>query len=212
MTSDAVQGTLVVVGAGGFGREVAWLARSASPGSDVVLAVTDPRYLPDAPSGTTLVEHLPSGLPFVCAMGDPTARRATVDTCLSHGLVATSLVHPQVDLSGDNTIGTGAVITAGVIVTTGITIGEHVHLNLGTTIGHDVVVGDYVTTAPGVHVSGHVRIEDGAYLGTGAVVINGSPHDPLVIGAGAFVAAGACVTRHVEPTALVAGVPAVRKR
>ncbi len=55
-------------------------------------------------------------------------------------------------------------------------------------------------------------IERGAYIGAGASILNSSRDSPLVIGAGAVVAAGACVTRPVEAGAMVAGVPAVRKR
>lgn len=214
MPLDDGMDRLVVLGIGGFGREVAWLARSAAPGAHIVFAVTDPAYLPREWRGpeVILLGDVGPGASFVVAVGDPAGRRAGTAACLDHGLVPATLIHPSVDLLGDNVIGAGSVLCAGVIITTDITIGEHVHLNLDTTIGHDAVLGDYVTTAPGVHVSGNVHIEEGAYLGTGAVIINGSAGEPLVIGAGAVVAAGACVTKPVEPGALVAGVPAVRKR
>jgi acetyltransferase-like isoleucine patch superfamily enzyme len=83
---------------------------------------------------------------------------------------------------------------------------------LDCTIGHDVVVGSYSTLSPGVHVSGNVRIGGNVFIGTGACIINGRASEPLTIGDGAVVAAGACVTRSVDPGAMVAGVPAIRKR
>jgi acetyltransferase-like isoleucine patch superfamily enzyme len=100
------------------------------------------------------------------------------------------------------------VICAGTILTTNITLGDHVQINLDCTIGHDVELEEYATLAPGVHVSGCVRIGSGAYVGTGAVIINGDQEQPLTIGTGAVIGAGACVTRSVEPGTTVVGVPA----
>ncbi|MGH7625559.1 MAG: hypothetical protein ACREOJ_09600 [Gemmatimonadaceae bacterium] len=105
-------------------------------------------------------------------------------------------------------LGEGTIVCAGCILTVNIAIGRHVHLNLDCTIGHDAVLEDFVTLAPGVHVSGCVKIERGAYLGTGAVVINGTQVRPLVVGAGAIVGAGAVVTKNVSPGVTVVGVPA----
>lgn len=48
-----------------------------------------------------------------------------------------------------------------------------------------------------------VRLEDGCDIGAGAVILPG-----VCVGRGAIVAAGAVVTRDVEPFAVVAGVPA----
>jgi acetyltransferase-like isoleucine patch superfamily enzyme len=75
-------------------------------------------------------------------------------------------------------------------------------------LGHDVSLHDYVTLAPGVHVSGKVAIGHGAYLGTGAVTVDGGYDQPLVIGERAVVGAGAVVTRDVPPATTVVGVPA----
>ena len=61
-------------------------------------------------------------------------------------------------------------------------------------------------------MSAHVQIGRDVFIGTGANIIHGSAKAPIVIGDGAVIAAGACVTKSVEPDALMAGVPAVRKR
>jgi acetyltransferase-like isoleucine patch superfamily enzyme len=73
-------------------------------------------------------------------------------------------------------------------------------------------VGDFSTVSPGVNIAGNVHVGEGVFFGVGANVINGVHSRPLVIGDGAVVAAGACVTRDVEPNSMVAGVPAIRKR
>ena len=96
--SDADVDLLVIAGAGGFGREVAWLARNAMPEVDVVLAVTDPKWL-DAMASTEvrLLSDLPHDAHFVCAIGDPRGRRSTVEACVNHGLTPTSLIHSSIE-------------------------------------------------------------------------------------------------------------------
>jgi acetyltransferase-like isoleucine patch superfamily enzyme len=46
------------------------------------------------------------------------------------------------------------------------------------------------------------------YVGTGAVIKNGTPTQPIVIGDDAVIGAGACVTKSVAPGLTVVGVPA----
>lgn len=208
---------LYIVGAGGFGREVAWLAEQCwGDALEKVFLVDRAEYL-TGPMGGMPVELLARATAsadtrFLVAIGEPADRRRVVCLCEGLGLAPATLTHPRAELSPRIEIGSGTVVCAGVIATTDIVLGEHVHVNLDCTIGHDVHIGNCSTLAPGVHVSGRVHIGANVYIGTGAVIINGSAGQPLVIGDGAVVAAGACVTRAVEAGAMVAGVPAVRKR
>ena len=209
---------LLIVGAGGFGREVAWLARQRW-GENVPLAflVSSAEYLTPPVNDVTVqmldVAPLLPGDRYVSAISDSTARRALSAMCEARHLQAASVIaHPRIESSRFVEAGEGSILCAGTSLTTDVRIGRHVHVNLHCTIGHDVVIGDFSTLSPGVHVSGHVRIEEDVFIGTGAVIVNGKAGHPLIIGRGAIVAAGACVTRTVEPGALVAGVPAIRKR
>jgi len=208
---------LYIFGAGGFGKEVAWLAQQ-SWGSNVelIVIVDQESYLSGQVNGAPVMlasdvtvkgnEH------FVVAVGNAAMRRRTVDICIAAGLRPATLVHPRVEMSTHVAVGEGSLICAGAIVTTNVLIGRHVHVNLSCTLGHDVRLGDYTTLSPGVHVSGHVEIGSDVFVGTGASIINGQRDAPLVIGDGAVIAAGSCVTRTVDPLSLMAGVPAVRKR
>ncbi len=207
---------LHLFGAGGHGRELAWLARDLH-GDDLALVhlVDDESHLNGPVHGNPvhlLADATPGGF-YVVAIGDPATRERAAQACERAGLVATTLIHPRVEHAADRVrFGPGSVVAAGSVLTVDIALGRHVHVNVGCTVSHDAVLEDYVTLSPGVHVAGHVTIERGAFLGTGATVINGTATDRLVIGAGAVVAAGAVVTGSVAPGALVAGVPAARKR
>lgn len=203
---------VAVYGSGGMAREVAWLAEEC--GHPVVC------FIDDDPSRTGRIMN---GLPVLAidevigrfkdahvaaAIGNPASRERVATRIGDHGLEAVSLVHPRVEKSRWITLGAGVVICAGSVLTTNISVGNFVQINLDCTIGHDVVLADFATLAPGVHVSGNVTIGTRAYVGTGAVIINGTPEQPLIIGEASIVGAGACVTRSVEPGVTVAGVPA----
>ncbi len=208
---------LYIFGAGGSGREIAWLAEQVwGDAVQPVFLVDRPEYLRDSVNGFPVrllsqAECLPDAR-FLVALGDPILRRKAAEACRKAGHTPVTLVHPRVEMSHRVEIGDGVIICAGAIVTTNIFIGPHVQINVGSTVSHDVSIGEFSTLSPGVHVSGNVQIGCDVFIGTGACIINGKPGAPLIIGDGAVIAAGACVTGPVEAGSLVAGVPATRKR
>jgi sugar O-acyltransferase (sialic acid O-acetyltransferase NeuD family) len=209
---------IVIFGAGGFAREVAWLAECVARGN----AATAPCCFVER-DGSPLIGTALNELPVLgareardrfpsaratIAIGDPRLRERIADQALGVGFEFASLVHPNVEMSRFVSFGDGAVVCAGTTLTTNIECGRQVQINLDCTIGHDVILGDFATLAPGVHLSGNVHVERGAYIGTGATIINGEEGAPLRIGAGAVVGAAACVTKDVPPGVTVVGIPA----
>lgn len=208
---------LYIFGAGGFGREVAWLAEQTWGNSvEINFVVDNPRFLKDTVNDipiSLLSEIAPDAdARYLVALGDPIQRQRLASAFSLAGHRPCVLVHPRVEMSRWVKIGEGAVICANCVVTCNVTIGVHVQVNLGCSVGHDVKIGDYSTLSPGVNVSGNVHIGREVFVGTNASVINGEPDKPLVIGDGAIIAAGACVIREVPPRMLVAGVPATIKK
>lgn len=207
---------LYIFGAGGFGREVAWLAEQRW-GERVKLhfLVDRPEFLRAPVNGipVELVSTVDAGedARFVVALGDPAARQAAAQVLADAGMRPATLVHPRVEMSRFIDLGPGTVVCANSVLTCNLVLGAHVQVNLACTIGHDAAIGDFSTLSPGVNISGCVHLERGVFVGTNACIINGKTDRPLRIGAGAVIAAGACVTKDVPPHALVAGVPAVVK-
>lgn len=198
---------IAVYGAGGFGREVAWLAQSAvfgGKGVEIVCFIEDDEALCGTISNDLEVLSLPQAkekypsASVVSGIGVPKVRELTMGKALAAGFDFATLVHPRTEISKWVEIGEGVVICAGNILTTNIILGQHVQINLDCTIGHDVVMGDYATLAPGVHVSGYVHIGKRAYIGTGAVIINGTLNNPLIIGDDVIIGAGTCVTKSIS--------------
>jgi len=208
---------IAIYGASGFGREVAWLAEACSA-KDLPLSVVC--FIDDDTSkhGKCHNDIPVMGLEearkrhpeafVVSGVGGPSVRARLMDKAATAGFSFRTLIHPRVEMSRWIRIGEGTVICAGNILTTNITLGRHVQINLDCTIGHDVFMDDYATLAPGVHVSGCVHIGKRAYIGTGAVIINGSQDNPLTVGEDAIVGAGACVIKSIPSGQTWGGVPA----
>lgn len=121
---------------------------------------------------------------------------------------------PQLSVQGDYSFVRGAslkegsILSAFVDITNNVEIGRCFHANTYSYIGHDCVIGNYVTFAPRVSCNGNVHIEDNAYIGTGAILKQGTPEKPLRIGKNAVVGMGAVVTKDVPPGVTVVGNPA----
>lgn len=205
---------ILIYGAGGFAREVAWLVESCGESYRCRGFIDDDdSHHNESLNGYPVMSldgafaNYPAAA-VVPGMGDPGTREVVMQKAGAAGFSTETLVHPRTERSQWLTVGKGTVICAGCILTTNITIGQYVQINLDCTIGHDAVLEDYVTLAPGVHVSGCVQIKRSAYIGTGAVIINGTRDDPIIIGENAVVGAGACVTKSIPADTTAVGVPA----
>jgi sugar O-acyltransferase (sialic acid O-acetyltransferase NeuD family) len=142
------------------------------------------------------------------AIANSAVREKLVARCVADNVAFFDVRAANVIVMDDVQIGTGAVLCPFVTLTSNIRIGQHFHANLYSYVEHDCVIGDFVTFAPGVHCNGNVLIENHAYIGTGAVLRQGKPGEPLVIGRGAVVGMGAVVTKNVAPGTTVVGNPA----
>lgn len=210
---------IVVVGAGGFGRETldvieAINAASVDPVWNILGVVDDD---PAAVQQARLAER---GIPllgpvevlhdlhadacFVIGVGAPVARaRIAAEIRAAGSRRAAMLVHPAAVVGSRTVLGAGSVVCGGVQLSTNVVLGEHVHLNPGAIVGHDARLDDFVSINPGAVISGEVQVRREVLIGAGAVVLQG-----LEVRASSLVGAGACVTRDVDRDAVVVGVPA----
>ncbi len=208
---------LVVIGAGGFGREVLELvddvnAAAASPVWEVAGVLDDGEVdeMLLARLGTTHlgpVEVLPTlddDVHHVIAIGGCSARAAVDARCVDWGRTAATLVHPTAVVGRRSVeVGEGSVLCAYASATTNVRLGRHVHLNPHASVGHDSVLGEHTTVTPQAGIAGQVSIGARVFVGTGATIGPG-----LRVGDDVLVGAGAVVVRDVEPGVTVAGVPA----
>ncbi len=142
------------------------------------------------------------------AIADSGVREKLATACRADGVALWTVKAANAVTMDDVSVGEGALISPFVTFTSNIVIGRCFHANLYSYVEHDCRIGDFVTFAPAVKCNGNVVIEDHAYVGAGAVIKQGKPGVPLVIGRGAIVGMGAVVTRSVVPGTTVAGNPA----
>jgi sugar O-acyltransferase (sialic acid O-acetyltransferase NeuD family) len=206
-----------VYGASGCGRSVMPLARKQLLRAGISnrrLVFVDDQPGSREVNGQRLLTYLqflaePAAERFVVlAIAGGTVREALAERCRSDGVQLWTVAADNVVLMDDVQIGAGAALSPFVTIGSNVRIGRHFHANLYSYVEHDCVVGDFVTFAPGVHCNGNVVVEDHAYIGAGAILKQGKPGKPLVIGRGAVVGMGAVVTRSVPPGVTVVGNPA----
>lgn len=210
-----------IYGCGGFGREVLPLVRNSINiagfgvnDDDVVFVSDTPSEIGTVQNGVKVIsfEDLTSGLhrhrKVTVSLGSPSVRRAIAEKCEGAGLEFFSVM-AQTHVSHDNvSFGEGAVFSDFSMCTSDVKIGRHFQCNIYSYVAHDCIVGDFVTFAPKVACNGRIIIEDDVYIGTGAVLKQGTPEKPLIIGKGAVIGMGAVVTKDVLPGITVVGNPA----
>ena len=205
---------LVIVGAGGFGREVLDVVSAANKKSEswnFLGFVADDSPSPDLLNALNVKwlgsvdEVLQSTQPanYVVGIGSPADRRQVSGKFDTAGWRAATLIHPNATIGADVEISEGSVICSHVSITTHVRLGCHVHVNLNSTIGHDCRIGDFVTINPLVAVSGDVELGSGVTMGTHSSILQG-----LHVGENSIVGAGAVVVKDVPANTTVIGVPA----
>lgn len=196
-------GPVMIVGAGGLGREV--LASLRAAGKEPGCFLVEPGYATHSVAGLPVrddAEAWASAGSLVVAIGDGRAR-ARIVRAMGERAVYARVQHPAAILGAGFAAGEGSMLIGWMNATVDVEVGAHALINPGCTISHDCRVGPFASLGPQVVLAGSVLVEEGAALGAGAVV---APQ--CRIGAWAVVGAGAVVIRDVPPGARVAGVPA----
>lgn len=205
---------LIIIGASGFGREVAWLVErinKVTPTWSLLGFIDDNEELQGKnvdgypvlgqtkDVGKFMQAH------FVCAVGSSRTREKIIHNILQQmpSIKFATLIDPSVLVSDHVAIGEGTIICAHTILTVNITIGCHVIINLDCTVGHDAILHDFVTLYPSVNVSGITEIGRCSELGTGTQMIQCK-----TVGDYSIVGAGAVIVKSIPSNCTAVGSPA----
>lgn len=202
---------VVIIGAGGFAREVAWLIEEINKKNEQwnILGFIDDNTENVGKSlngykiigNTDYLNEMNKNIYAVIAIGNGKIRKKVVEKLKKRKFGI--LIHPNVSISDSISIGEGSIICSGNILTVNISIGKHVIINLDCTIGHDAVIENFSTFLPGTNLSGETIVEECSTLGTGSTVIQG-----VKIGKNVMVGAGAVVIRDISDDSTAVGNPA----
>jgi sugar O-acyltransferase (sialic acid O-acetyltransferase NeuD family) len=207
---------LLVIGGGGFSREVIWLinrinAQKVEQEWNVLGIIDDKSNL----EGTVI-----NNVPFIgnddllltydtdvyvaLSINNPRIRELVVNKYKSNKHIKfATLVDPSVIVGPSVNMGEGCIICANTIITVDATIDDFCIVNLACTICYDAHLKSYTTLYPSVNVSGFVQIESGAEIGTGAQILQ-----DVIIGTESIIGPGSVVFRDIPPHCTATGIPA----
>jgi hypothetical protein len=172
---------LVIVGCGGFGREVANVAMSLELWSEIY-------FVDDAKPANTLINGIKvlggsdtlieySGDVFV-ALGNIQARKVVVeDLKINKEILFPNIIHPSCNwvFNTLNALGEGNYIGEGVLGTINISIGNFNLINIGCLISHDTVIRSYCNLMHGVKITSGPILHDFVNVGAGATILSSGP-------------------------------------
>ena len=202
---------LVIIGAGGLGREVAWLVGDINRQKREwdLIGFVDDGVQGKTPEGYPVLGTLdyffalPSYPWVVVAIADSAVRKAITQRLHSNGINIANLIHPSVSMSDYVQIEPGTIICSGAVVTTNVSLGQASIINPNCFIGHDTVLEDFVSLMPAAKLAGEVKVGEGCYFGLNSCVINRTN-----IGKWSIIGAGATVISDIPDYSVAVGVPA----
>ncbi|MAZ30962.1 MAG: transferase [Flavobacteriales bacterium] len=185
---------IVIVGSGGFAKEVKFLLKEINRFSEkwnfIGYIDKSSRDNEEVIGDDNYVLNSEKELHLAFGIGDPIliAKLSKV-FAQSEKVKFPNLIHPNVIGDWQNIeMGMGNIICASNTLTTDITIGNFNILNLACTVGHDARIGSWNVINPTVNISGGVEIGNGCLIGTGAQILqNLEISDKVLLGAGSVL-------------------------
>lgn len=207
---------LIIVGAGGFGREVAWLVERINKIKKTyeIIGFIDKNLVSGSKIGNykvigteDVLNEFDSSTNICIAIGNAKLRKKVIEKIKKiKQFEFPNLIDPSAIID-ESRIGKGNIICANNIFTVDYKIKDFCIINLACTIGHDVILDSYVTVYPGVNISGNTMINECVEIGTGSCIIQGK-----VINKNSIIGAGASVIRDIDEDIVAVGVPAKPKK
>lgn len=205
--------TICIIGARGFGRECVGNFRLWNGFSDqyVIKGFLDDKtdalagyegYPPII--GTVEGYKAEASDVFVCALGVVKWRKKYIEIISNHGGAFETIISPKATVHASARLGVGDLILDHAIISSDVSLGDHVLCHPNVALGHDTAVEDHVVFEAFSFTGGFAKIGNGATLHTRSTIL---PHKK--VGAGATVGAGSTVISNVKEGKTVFGVPAM---
>jgi len=194
-----VRHEILIVGMGGFGREVAEYLHALE--QHWVIRWVDDRN-PDADFNMQTAPF-DSERPTIVAIGNPELRHFMMDAAVKRGAQLPCFSFDGAIVRSRPTPNSGVIVCPHSIITAGVKLRRGVQINLNCVVGHDVELGEFATLSPSVDIMGGAKLGYQVFVGAGATIL---PN--VYVGDHAVIGAGAVVVRDVPDYATVVGNPA----
>ena len=212
MSAFSGKGSLYILGAGGFAREIySYLADSNFTYDDLKLAGfldDNANALDDFSLSHKIIDSLKSTDlkatdRLIVAVANPIIKEQIFGFYDKNNGTIISYVHPSAIIGRDVSIGIGTVFAPYSMATTNVTLGRGCTINAFSSIGHDAVLGDFCTLSGHCDATGNVKLGDKVFMGSHASII-----PKIQVGDSAIIGAGSLVIRKVKENTTVFGNPA----
>lgn len=205
---------LIIIGAGGNGREIAWIAKRRNRISRTWKSISfvDNNNL----LVNTRIENIPvignieyllsidKYTDVICSIANPKIRKMLISQVSSNSKINfPMLIDPTATIAESVKIMEGVVIGINTVISLNSRIERFTLINTGCTLGHDFTSGEYVSIYPGVNIAGHVTLEKNVQVGSGSQILQG-----LIINSDSFIGAGAVVVKNITSSGIYIGIPA----
>lgn len=193
---------LAIIGASGHGKVVADIARRN--GYKEIVFLDDDDSINKCGGYPVIGKSSEAGTidaDVIIGIGNVRVRKQIQESIQDEKLV--TLIHPDAVVAEDVEIGAGTVVMAGVVINPGVGIGKGCIINTCSSVDHDCTVGDFVHVAVGSHLCGTVSVGDGTWIGAGATVSNN-----VSICSDCMIGAGAVIVNDIKESGTYVGVPA----
>ena len=202
---------IVIVGAGGFGREVlAWCPDCFASDKYRVkgfLANTDEAAIRCGGNSYPILGNPENYRPvetdrFLLAIGDVAARRRVVELLRKSRAEFLTMIHPTAVIAPTVSLGAGTIVYPNVVLANDAVLDDFVLMSNFASAGHDSRAGRYSNLCPYATLNGAAIVEDEVFVGTHATVGPG-----VRVGRGSRISANTAVLRNAPPESLIFGVP-----
>ena len=195
---------LIIVCAGGFGREVYYMAKSIGQWRIKGFIDDNLQALNGVNIASSIIGTIKDWVPaenevFALGVSNPKIKETIVNVMKRKGARFETLISPHSRIIETTTIGEGCIISGS--IGDNVQIGNFVNI-MGSMIGQDSTIGDYSTTTGYTNIAS-AHIGKGVFIGSHAVVLNGKK-----VGDYALVCAGSIVFSNVKAGTKVFGNPA----
>ena len=195
---------LAIIGASGHGKVVADIARRN--GYKEIVFLDDDDNIHECGGYPVIGKSFEAGTidaDVIIGIGNAGVRKQMQESITDEKLV--TLIHPDAVIAEDVVMGAGTVVMAGAVIHPGTHIGKGCIINTCSSVDHDCTVGDFVHVAVGSHLCGTVNVGAGTWIGAGATVSNN-----VFICPDCMIGAGAVVIKEIKESGTYVGVPAKR--
>ena len=203
---------LIIVGAGGQGREVLnWALNSIGYNKEYIIKGfidDDLHALDDYNYNYKIIDKIKGYEPdkdevFTVSIGLPKVKKEIVSYLKKRRANFLNIIHNTAIIADNVDIGIGNIICPNVVISADAKLCDHIAINIGSTIGHDSVLSNYITISSNCDITGNVKIDKSVFIGSNVTII-----PQISIGKNAFLCAGSTIMSNVPPNSKMLGLPA----